>query len=391
MTLTLEGYATQERIWKALELPESNDVNKMLVEEGDIDYAVAYLLTFIESKEATRRELLIGSDDAVKVWLNGEVVFMAAVDRGLTPDQDRVAVDLNKGLNCLMLKVADSTVAWQLTARFEDESGSVPRVFDLQFFDTPECQMVPLGKRLIRLLNPKIETPKSEAGTGTEGVWKTYRYVDGLANNNVSSILQDKEGAIWVGTSDGVSRFDGKSWKTYTQKDGLASNNVLSILQDKGGALWFGILGGGVSRYDGVSWKTYTQKDGLASNGVWSILQDKEGTIWVGTIGGGVSRFDGRCFQTIDSRDGLANDSVFCVYEDKSGQIWLGTWGGGVVRFIPNKVPPPVYITEIQADEQTYSRPGEHLNIPAGVRRVAFDFHAISFKTRPGAMKYFIS
>ncbi len=226
-----------------------------------------------------------------------------------------------------------------------------------------------------------------ESEFGTEGVWKTYRYVDGLASNQVLALLQDKEGAIWVGTSGGVSRFDGVSWKTYTIKNGLADNRVYAILQDKEGAIWFG-TSGGVSRFDGKGWKRYTIKDGLASNDVTALLQDKEGTNWFGTDGGGVSQFDGRCFQTIDSRDGLVNDNVRCVYEDRNGQIWIGT-EGGVVQFIPNRIPPPVYITQVLADEMTYPRPGERLNLRAGVRRVAFDFHAISSKTRPGGMKYF--
>jgi len=219
--------------------------------------------------------------------------------------------------------------------------------------------------------------------------WITYTRKDGLANNNVISILQDKEGVIWIGTSGGgVSRFDGKSWQTYTQKDGLAHDTVRSILQDKEGVIWIGTQGG-VSRYDGNSWQTYTQEDGLAHNDVLDILQDKEGIIWFGTFSGGISRFDGRCFQTIDSRDGLAGDAVYSLCMDKSGQVWAGTTGG-VVRFMPkNKIQPPVTITQILADEKTYTQPGERLNLRAGVRRVAFGFHAPSFKTRPGRMKYF--
>ena len=118
-----------------LELPGNDDVDSMLIAEGYVDFALAYLLTFIKAKEATRRELLIGSDDAVKVWLNGEVVHTAAADRYLTPDQDRVAVDVKSGMNCLMLKVADSLMEWRVTSRFEDESG-------VGFFDTPVASAV---------------------------------------------------------------------------------------------------------------------------------------------------------------------------------------------------------------------------------------------------------
>ena len=268
VSLTLEGYATQERIWKVLSLPENGDVNEMLVVEGDIDNAVAYLLTFIESEEVSKRELKIRSDDAVKVWLNGEVVHTAAVNRSLVPDQDRMTVDLKRGMNCLMVKVAESMGDWQLTARLDDENG-------LQFFDTPSRKLVPLGKRPIRLPNPQLEAL-------TEGVWKTYQYVDGLASNWVSAIMQDTKGVIWFGTDGGVSWFDGRSWKAYTQEDRLTSNPVYAILQDKEGAMWFG-TDGGVSRFDGKSWQIYTQEDGLVGNPVYAITQDKEGGMWFGT------------------------------------------------------------------------------------------------------------
>ena len=232
-------------------------------------------------------------------------------------------------------------------------------------------------------------------GTDSGGVsqfdgkgWQTYTEEDGLASNEVYAIIQDEEETMWFGTHDGVSRFDGKSWQTYNMDDGLVDSEVRAIIQDKKGAMWFGTLGS-VSRFDGKHWQTYTKKDGLAAgNWVDAILQDNEEVIWVGTDSGGVSRFDGRCFQTIDSRDGLQSDAVRCIYMDRSGQIWLGT-SGGVVLFTPNKIPPPVYITQVLADEKTYSHPDKILNLPDGVTRVAFDFHAISFKTRPGEMKYF--
>ncbi len=106
------------------------------------------------------------------------------------------------------------------------------------------------------------------AGRGS-GRWQTYDVEDGLAGAFVSSIIQDREGALWFGTGShdahggGVSRYDGQTWTTFTTKDGLAHNNVLSILQDHENRLWFGTYGGGVSRYDGQTWTTFTTEDGL--------------------------------------------------------------------------------------------------------------------------------
>ncbi len=312
ISLTLEGYATQERIWKVLSLPENGDVNQMFAVEGDIDQAVAYLLTFIESEDASERELRIGADDTVKVWLNGEVVHVVSNDRALSPDQDRVTVELRKGMNCLMVKVAESFGDWQVSVRFDDISC-------LRFFDTPDRELVPPGKRLIRLPNPQLEPPVA-------GVWKTYRYVDGLASNWVNDILQDKGGVMWFGTNAGVSKFDGRTWRTYQQEDGLAGNNVHAVIQDRKGIIWFG-TDAGLSSFDGESWKIYTQRDGLAGSNVTAIMEDKEGVLWTGT-GDGISRFDGNTWETYTKQDGLADNRINAIMQDKEGTIWSGTNAG---------------------------------------------------------------
>ena len=75
----------------------------------------------------------------------------------------------------------------------------------------------------------------------------------------------------------------GKSFSTFTTAQGLANNIVLSITEDKTGNLWFGTEGGGVSRYDGKSFVNFTTAQGLANNNVLSITEDKTGNLWFGT------------------------------------------------------------------------------------------------------------
>ena len=75
--------------------------------------------------------------------------------------------------------------------------------------------------------------------------------------------------------------------RTFTTAQGLANNDVRSITEDKTGNLWFGTDGGGVSRYDGKSFSTFTTAQGLANNSVRSITEDKTGNLWFGTYGGG--------------------------------------------------------------------------------------------------------
>ena len=165
------------------------------------------------------------------------------------------------------------------------------------------------------------------------GTWKNYTYLDGLKDNFIESIYQDRDGFLWFGTlSGGVSRYDGEKFANFTTDDGLASNFVHAIHEDKAGHLWFSTWGVGVSRYDGVKFVNFTTDDGLASDFVTAIHQDREGYIWFVTIDG-VSRYDGEKFVNFTTDDGLVSNFVHAIHEDKAGHLWFGTWEVGVSRY----------------------------------------------------------
>ncbi len=154
-----------------------------------------------------------------------------------------------------------------------------------------------------------------------------YTTSQGLANNYVMSITEDKWGKLWFGTRIGLSCYDGTSFTNFTTAQGLANNVVYSITEDKGGKLWFGTEGG-ASCYNGTSFINYTTTQGLANNSVLSISEDKTGKLWFGTSGGGVSCYDGKSFRNYTTKQGLTNNSVFSITEDKRGSLWFGTKGG---------------------------------------------------------------
>jgi len=173
----------------------------------------------------------------------------------------------------------------------------------------------------------------------------------------IREIFEDKNGNIWVATmGEGVYRFDGKSFINYTANDGLITNLVYTIMEDLEGNIWFGTTDG-VSRYNG---KTFTNFPFSIIKGnaninianksieplkepfnqykeVWSILQDKTGKIWFGTTDG-VYRFDGKTFTSIADLDtsknkNLKHITVTSIAEDKEGNIWFTSWADGLCRF----------------------------------------------------------
>jgi len=127
-----------------------------------------------------------------------------------------------------------------------------------------------------------------------------------------------------------------------TIENGLSQNSVLCVEQDRRGFLWFGTEDG-LNRYDGYSYKVFRNKPGdpnsLGYNHIASILEDRNGRLWVGTIGGGVSIYNaGKENFTVFMHDpednkSISDDSAYDIFEDKSGRIWIATWNGGLNRF----------------------------------------------------------
>lgn len=161
-------------------------------------------------------------------------------------------------------------------------------------------------------------------------VWETKH---GLPQNSVQTIVQTRDGYLWLGTQEGLVRFDGVQFTVFDKKNSKAikSNYISVIIEDREAALWIGTLGGLVRLKDG-KFKIYTTNQGLSDNNVRSIYEDREGILWVGTDQG-LNRFENGNFTVYTTEEGLSNDNVKAIYEDKEGTLWIGTLSGGLNRF----------------------------------------------------------
>lgn len=161
--------------------------------------------------------------------------------------------------------------------------------------------------------------------------WKGIFRYDGKSFTNITSkvssarffsVLEDKKGNFWFSSvGSGVYYYDGKSFRNFTTKDGLANDQVTEIYEDRTGNIWF-CTASGASRYDGKSFRNFTIKDGLPSNDVNSIIEDKIGKFWFGTTGD-ASIYDGKTFTTL-THESKPFKNVRSIIEDKDGNIWLG-------------------------------------------------------------------
>jgi ligand-binding sensor domain-containing protein/signal transduction histidine kinase len=159
--------------------------------------------------------------------------------------------------------------------------------------------------------------------------FSNFSKLQGLRHDQIRSMTLDSLGNLWLGTDDGLTRYDGKHFSHYTTKQGLNNNLILSVFYNSRGELWFGTFRGGVTKYDGKYLTIYTTENGLSNNVVNWITEDSSGNMWFAT-GNGAVKFDGTNFITYREENGLANNDVRAIEEDFEGNIWIGTYGGGV-------------------------------------------------------------
>ena len=167
----------------------------------------------------------------------------------------------------------------------------------------------------------------------------------GLSQNTVNCILQDSQGYLWIGTQNGLNRFDGYDVHIFVNNPddpASLSNNIIRVLyEDSEGALWVGTEGGGLNRFDRrtESFERYRYNSpnpsSISSDYVYALLEDRNKRFWIGTLGGGLNEMDrGKgTFQHYlhdpANLTSISSNSIKELVEDQWGNFWIGTGSGG--------------------------------------------------------------
>jgi ligand-binding sensor domain-containing protein len=171
-----------------------------------------------------------------------------------------------------------------------------------------------------------------------------YTTGDGLPGAQVSSLLVDSNGVLWVGSDNGLARFDGQEWITYDQADGLDSNVITALAQVSGpdgserllvGTHYSGGEGGGLNVFDGLSWQAAAgfpsadpdENPAALANFVNVIVQDANGGLWVGTTNG-LGFYDGETWTRLTTAEGLPDNEIMALMIDQEGGLIVGTAAG---------------------------------------------------------------
>ena len=175
----------------------------------------------------------------------------------------------------------------------------------------------------------------------------------GLSQSTILAITQDQFGFVWLGTQEGLNRYDGYEFAVYKHdpydKNSLSDNWITVLFVDRDGYLWVGTNAGGLNLFDPQNNRfiRYQHKpedpNSISDNRIMTIYQDRAGAIWVGTMSGGLNRYDKTNNRFENYQFGQKNREITGKYdvtstlEDSDGSLWWGTAGQGLYQINWNK------------------------------------------------------
>jgi signal transduction histidine kinase/ligand-binding sensor domain-containing protein/DNA-binding response OmpR family regulator len=173
-----------------------------------------------------------------------------------------------------------------------------------------------------------------------------YSILDGLPSKNATTVIKSRSGFIWVGTENGLCKFDGYTFKTFTNKKGdsasISNNYINALAEDAKGRIWVGTMDG-LNVFDPNTEKftRFYHKDAdqgsISNDKIWSLLADSHGRVWIGTDNG-FNRYTEKShsFQNYLPNAGnpfaMKGKSVNAIVDDGS-DLWLANWGEGLNKY----------------------------------------------------------
>lgn len=163
-----------------------------------------------------------------------------------------------------------------------------------------------------------------------------------------SQVIQDKYGIIWIGSVDGLVRYDGYHYKFYKHDldnpESICSNRITTLLEDSNGILWVGTEGDGLDQFNRaqetfIHFRYNADRSNSLSEGRVNVLyKDSLGNLWVGTSNGGLNRLEehtgtfAHYSYDPENPSSLVSNTVYAIYDDSHGDMWVGT-NNGLERF----------------------------------------------------------
>lgn len=173
---------------------------------------------------------------------------------------------------------------------------------------------------------------------GQNPQWVVYTTQNsGLPSNSVGDVAFDTNNIKWIGTGNGVARFDGIHWTVYDTSNSPIpdfSSGVIAV--DKKNIVWIGTHDGGLVKFDGVNWTVYdTNNSEIPSNQIFDIKVDDDNVKWMGTFNKGLIKFDDSTFEVFNTgNSGICSNIAWTLALEKNIK-WVGTFdfNGGISKY----------------------------------------------------------
>lgn len=171
---------------------------------------------------------------------------------------------------------------------------------------------------------------------------KVWNMADGLPGNSIYAIQQTKDGYLWLGTQDGLVRFDGFNFKVFTKENTpkLKDNEIHALYEGRDGTLWIGTRSGGLTCCKEGEFSNYSIENHPYLYWIRAIDKDNSGNLWVGCFGEGLTCLNNDTFTTYTKDHGLPDNKVRAIYKDGNGDLWVTTTGGIVKMLEPGRFEP---------------------------------------------------
>ncbi|MCP4150680.1 MAG: response regulator [bacterium] len=249
---------------------------------------------------------------------------------------------------------------------------------------------------------PVQEKPGTLNSITSTYIIDTWEQEDGLPQNSIPTIIQTRDGYIWLGTMEGAARFNGKKFKVFDMSNTkvMSSHSIVSLLEDHSGVIWMGTADGKLLRLENGLFTAFpiskgssldeiralcryrkdvllvgsrgdgaylVQKDNISpfhlpeapfNNDIRAITMDHEGNTWFGTSGNGILKKDAKTgnFTNYARADGLPCLHIKVIFEDRQENIWVGTGMGGFCLYHPEKESFEVFDT-------SHGLPDDHVRV----------------------------
>jgi signal transduction histidine kinase/ligand-binding sensor domain-containing protein/ActR/RegA family two-component response regulator len=175
----------------------------------------------------------------------------------------------------------------------------------------------------------------------TEYGHRVWLSQSGLPQDNIACMLQTHDGYLWLGTNEGIVRFDGTHFTVFdhTNTPGLRMSTIRVLFEDRDHGIWIGGSGGVTYFKDGrftrIPWGEAPAK--FEPSNVMAFVQDHEGNVWIGTDDGLFVYRKGQANAT-GVKEGLPSRQIWALTEDTRHRVWIGTGGGGLAVWQHGKI-----------------------------------------------------